>query len=247
MFVHVLWLQGWDWAPQRLVKRVQANRAKWQQAGLELKLWDESMILQLLSSSPKLKAWFLSLQTTIAKCDIGRAIILQQYGGLYADADFDPNVTGIQALMKEMQAKNIVLFPKDPAMGLVNNYLIASPPKSPFWNTYLQACASAISSPDWKDVVYALLRPTWPVLSSHGPVLLSRLVQNSVLASPSTLVPSDLGTHGWSEEDGETDSAWYRTQPERLQRRVALACLILACIGCVSTLYFILSAVYTLQ
>lgn len=189
-------------------------------------MWDEQGILQLLSG-PTL-SWYVSLQTTIAKCDVGRAFILERFGGVYADADVDPKPR-LRDMWDECLKRGDAVFPADKAMGRVNNYLIASPQGAPFWPRYLSAVTEAITTPPLRDVLYALLRPTWPVLSSHGPVLISRL---GGLAS--SIPTSELGFHGW---EGGGESAWYRTTPERVQRHVALLTLILALWGVVLSLW----------
>lgn len=236
--VHYIWLQGWEYAPEAVRKRIDANRPKWVAAGAtSIELWDEARISALLAGDKQTLLWFKGLQTTIAKCDVGRAFVLQHHGGIYADADFDPEPMGVKQLWQEAQQRNLVLLPADKSMGFVNNYLIASPRGSKFWNhEYIPAVAAAIESPPLYDAAMALLRPTWPVLSTHGPILISRLCsKEGSHAAAATIPSSDLGFHGWNGGD----SAWYKTRTERFQRRVALVVLLLATWGVVLTLYLL--------
>lgn len=239
--LHLIWLQGWEFAPDQVKKRVEENRGKWIQAGASsIELWDESRIKQLLSGDKGMLHWFVGLQTTIAKCDIGRAFILHVHGGVYADTDFDPEPNGIQKLWKEAVDTKKVLFPSDKSMGLVNNYLIAAIKGNAFWTReYLPSVAEAVDDPSLVDAAYALLRPTWPVLSTHGPVMISRLAkQEQSSAAASSIATSELGFHGYR---GGGDSFWYKTRPERFQTRLALATLGLAVWGILLTLYLVLA------
>ena len=235
--MHYIWLQGWQYAPPKVRERVEKNSELWTQAGAsKVHLWDEDGISKLLSTNTRVLHWFKGLQTTIAKCDVGRAIILEAHGGIYADADFDPSPRGIRAMWKEATETKKALFPADKSMGLVNNYLIASVRQSPFWSQiYIPAVAAAIESPSAYDAAMALLRPTWPVLSTHGPILISRLcVKFPSIASASLSVQtSELGFHGWRGGD----SAWYTTKTERFQRRAALVTLLIAIWGVLLTLF----------
>lgn len=234
--VHYIWLQGWEYASEAVRKRIDGNKLKWIAAGAsKVELWDETRISALLAGDRQMLLWFKGLQTTIAKCDVGRAIVLQNHGGIYADADFDPEPNGIKQLWKEAQQKNVVLLPADKSMGLVNNYLIASPRGSKFWkDQYFPAVAAAIDNPPLYDAAMALLRPTWPVLSTHGPILISRLCQTQGSHAAAATIPStDLGFHGWNGGD----SAWYKTRTERFQRRVALVAVLLAAWGVAITVF----------
>jgi len=238
IFVHFIWYQGWEFAPQRVVLRLESNKEKWAKAGFEIKKWDQRSIEELIRRThPEELAWFVSLQTVIAKCDVARAFVLEAEGGLYADCDFDPGPK-INEFWQRSVDLNKVVFPAQRPFGL-NNYLIAAQPRSAFWmGEYVPAVKAAFTSPRLLDLVVGVRNHTWPVLTTTGPILISRLVSKSKRStSVRETEPREWGKHGWF--DGDKNSAWYVNSTSKLQQYVVDSVLALAILGLGLILYWI--------
>lgn len=196
-------------------------------------LWDETRVLHLIETEfPSLLAWYLSLQLVISKCDAARAFILHAYGGVYADCDFDPNVDAIQSFYR--LASDRVVFIGSPWYG-ANNFLIASPPKAPFWlRVYIPRMKQALESPPLVDVMLGMAWSTWPVLCSSGPVAVSRMLAETPHLAFATPPQTEyvFGFHGTRDKD--SNSSWYRFRKHRMQQGVAFLFVLLACVGAVS-------------
>jgi len=237
MFVHYIWYQGWEFAPPRVQTRIKENEALWAEAGFDVRIWDQAQIEALIRERhAHLLSWFVSLQTTIAKCDVARGFILEALGGIYADCDFDPEPDGVRRFMTEALENKKVLFPGQRPFGL-NNYLIAAPPNSPFWiDEYVPAVKKAFETPRLLDLIVGVRNHTWPVMTSTGPVILSRLVSKSKHAMASKTLANTWGRHGWFDSD--KNSAWYINSVSKTQQYVVDTVLFLAAIGLLSLIWF---------
>lgn len=229
MLVHQIWLQGWKHAPQHVRHRVGQNSTKWGPTS-SVRLWDESSIVQLLEHQmPEWLGWYLGLQRIISKCDAARAFVLYAFGGVYADCDFDPNPDTIESFAKLGHQR--VVFVGSPWYG-ANNFLIASPPQSPFWtNVFLPSMKSALEAPAFADVALSIGWSTWPVLSSSGPVAVARMLRRRpdlAFATPA-FTESHFGFHGARGND--FNSSWYRFRSHRVQQVLVLLLCILALKG----------------
>ena len=235
MFIHYIWYQGWEYC--KFNKRIQDNSATWKEANLEIKKWDQHSIETLIKTSyPLYIKWFVSLQTTIAKCDVARAFILHAEGGIYADCDFDPNAKGIKLFLQKALELNKVVFPGLRPYGL-NNYLIASPPKSVFWfDEYIPAVQAAFKTPRLLDLIIGVRNHTWPVVSTTGPVLLSRITKHSVSSMTTTEHPDTWGRHGAFGSD-DKNSSWYVNSTSITQQYIVDTILFFAGIGLLSFFY----------
>ena len=160
---------------------------------------------------------------------MARAFILEAEGGLYADCDFDPDAGGVRRFMDQAMAASKVLFPGMRPFGL-NNYLIAAPPHSAFWmEEYVPAVKAAFRSPRLLDLIVGVRNHTWPVLTTTGPILISRLVSKSSRATTAMDDPSTWGKHGWF--DADKNSAWYTNSVSKTQQYVVDFILVLAVLG----------------
>lgn len=231
MLVHQVWLQGWKHAPERVRNRVSENARKWGETAT-LRLWDDVAIVQLIQLSfPHHLEWYLGLQRIISKCDAARAFILHEFGGVYADCDFDPNPDTIESFAK--LATQRVVFVGSP-WYIANNYLIASPPSAAFWmDEYLPKMKQSLDEPCFYDICVSVAWSTWPVMSSSGPVAVGRMLRKrpdlAFALPPSTEYV--FGFHG--SQGPDTNSSWYRFKAHRVQQIVVLLLVVLACSGLV--------------
>lgn len=175
--VHMMWYQGFANAPPHVQDDAARNTKLWQQLGFRVVHWDNSSVQQLIQSSyADLIPWFSGIQKLITACDVARAIVLDFYGGLYADVDFEPNQRIREFYERGVESKK-VLFIGDPRFG-ANNYLIYSPKAALFWkDAYLPYVKDALKNPSLFDILLAAPLETWPVLSSSGPIASFRLLQ----------------------------------------------------------------------
>lgn len=235
MFVHYIWYQGWEYS--RFNTRIKENEPKWSDADLKIKKWDQNSIETLIKTSyPDYIKWFVSLQTTIAKCDVARAFILHAEGGIYADCDFDPKTEGIKIFLQKALDTNKVVFPGQKPFGL-NNYLIAAPPNSLFWfDEYIPAVKQAFQNPRLVDLIVGVRNHTWPVVSTTGPVLLSRITKHSQTSLTTTEHPDTWGRHGAFGTD-DKNSSWYVHSTSMKQQYVVDTILFFAILGLLSIFY----------
>lgn len=137
--------------PKILHQLAPANQSRWPHAwnvcqqswkrnypDWEYRLWNDDDALNLVKTKyPEHLWWYMAMPTNIQRVDAARAFILHQYGGLYADMDYycyKPLVipaTG-QAVLVESNA----------GQEIVQNSLMASPPRQPFWNKTFEAMSS---------------------------------------------------------------------------------------------------------
>lgn len=84
--IHQIWIQGADVVPtlyQQNSNTWRKNNRDW-----EYRLWDEPSLLALMhEKAPEWLPLYKSQREVVARADIGRYVLLQQYGGLYADID----------------------------------------------------------------------------------------------------------------------------------------------------------------
>lgn len=233
MIVHQIWMQGWKHAPLHVVKRVEENRHKWGKDST-VWFWDEARIVALLESKfPEHLTWFLSLQRTISKCDAARAFILHEFGGVYADCDFDPNPNTIQSFAA--QASSRVVFIGSPWYGC-NNFLIASPRKAKFWlQVFVPSMQTHLHKPLVKDILTSIMWSTWPVLSSSGPVCISRLLQTHPDLAFATHPKTEyaFGFHG-HKDSTHVQSEWYEISSHRVQQLSVGVLLLFAFLGMIT-------------
>lgn len=212
----------------------------WNEAKLQVKLWDQSSIETLIKQTHlDLFQWFVSLQTTIAKCDVARGFILEAEGGVYADCDFDPNPKGIQIFLQKAFDTKKVIFPGQRPFGL-NNYLIAAPPNSVFWKEeYFPAVKKAFDTPNLFDVIISVRNHTWPVLSTTGPVLISRITKQSQTSLTTTEHPDLWGRHGWFDPSDDKNSSWYIHSTSKQKQYVVDTILLFAIWGFLVFVYYL--------
>lgn len=96
----------------------------------DLQVWqDEDVDLLVRQSYPEHWEWFSALPHKIMREDAGRAFILHAYGGVYSDMD-----TYVYKELPLPQTGQIAAIAADSPRGeIMQNSLMASPAKHPFW------------------------------------------------------------------------------------------------------------------
>ena len=100
-------------------------------------LWTDDAMFELIETH---YAWFLPVyqgyDVNIKRIDAARYFILDHYGGLYADMDYEP----LQNFWPYLAPHRVSLIQSPFSLfERVQNSLMASPPHHPFWNATFQA------------------------------------------------------------------------------------------------------------
>ena len=128
-------------------------------------LWtDEDLERMVRQHFPWFYPVFLSYPEPIFRADAGRYMFLYLYGGIYIDMDFE--ILGNFFSFLHPSCPNIVESPF-PNVEKVQNSLMASPPRHPFWLEVLREMASC------STVFYH------SVLDATGPRMLDRVLENT--------------------------------------------------------------------
>ena len=141
-------------------------------AGWEWRLWTDADLLTLVRDHyPHLEPLYLSYPNNVQRADLGRYMVLDRYGGIYADLDTEC-LTSPDALTQEQR----VVLSEEPlehvhhvlAYGLDRLYfngVMAGPARHPFWAHLIglvQRCAHSLHD----------------VLESTGPAVLTGAVRS---------------------------------------------------------------------
>ena len=150
-----------------------ARFGDWHQAWLRLypesqgyrhMLWTDDAMLEHIETY---YSWFLPVYQAyddhIKRIDAARYFILDHYGGLYADMDYEP----LQNFWPYLAPHRVSLIqsPYNSHIEHLQNSLMASPPHHPFWNATFQALQQRAHYPQ--------------VLSSTGPRMLDSVVETT--------------------------------------------------------------------
>jgi mannosyltransferase OCH1-like enzyme len=145
-YIHQIWYQGEDKIPEKYKKY--RKSIKDLHPNTTIITWDEKSITDLISTFyPDYYHWFNSLPLMIQKIDVAKCLILYIWGGVYVDMDIeaikplnelyekDKIVVGEQGV-NYIENLFLQLFLKL-SRPLLNNGIIFSPPKHPFWEFYI--------------------------------------------------------------------------------------------------------------
>eukprot|EP00930_Biecheleria_cincta_P047203 TRINITY_DN3266_c0_g1_i2.p1 TRINITY_DN3266_c0_g1~~TRINITY_DN3266_c0_g1_i2.p1 ORF type:complete len:298 (+),score=42.96 TRINITY_DN3266_c0_g1_i2:81-974(+) len=96
----------------------------------DLRVWKDEDVDRLVKQSyPEHWSWFSALPHKIMREDAGRAFILHAYGGVYSDMDMY-----VYKKLPFPQTGQVAVITAENARGeIMQNSLMASPPKHPFW------------------------------------------------------------------------------------------------------------------
>jgi mannosyltransferase OCH1-like enzyme len=147
--IHQIWIQGKKKMP--LCYRLQVQTWQKHNPFWEYRLWDEDSLLTLIHSRYReLLPVYKAYESVVARADIGRYVVLHEFGGLYVDADticvrsidrylIEPNVS----LYVQVYDNPVWQVDPDELIGSVSNAFIACMPGHEIWQhvfRYLREC-----------------------------------------------------------------------------------------------------------
>lgn len=139
--------------------------------GFEYRMWTDEDINEFVSSRfPNFYQIFISFPRDIYRFDIFRYLVLFEYGGIYADMDFEV----YQDFYNMLPLGKVSIAESNYNHEQFQNALMASPPKHPFWITVLQDIIDNIETINLTDL---LMDKTVVWLS--GPGVLQRAVDKT--------------------------------------------------------------------
>ena len=147
--VHNIWIQGYKNLPSD--KKNNLNHIKKLNPNYQFYFWDENKLLNLLSKYPTIKNIYLNLNKiqgfinlNANKSDIGRFIIMKEFGGIYFDLDFQC-LKPFQKIINQNYDINIASSYLEVAefVPYINrpkycSCFMAFSPKNPIWDIVLQ-------------------------------------------------------------------------------------------------------------
>jgi mannosyltransferase OCH1-like enzyme len=128
---HQIWIQGWDVIPDKFKLNIES--LKNHNPEFTHMTWDEKSLREECAKiSDKVQEKFDSLKYIVQKADLGRYVILYNYGGVYADIDMfslKPNSTTPNFKTKDF----IISYATYPSnkLGFINNGIILSKKNNP--------------------------------------------------------------------------------------------------------------------
>ena len=129
---HQIWLQGWDQLPEKFHENVRLLRVK--NPDYRHMTWDKtSLRTECAKIGPEVVAKFDSFPHLVQKVDLGRFVVLYNYGGVSVDTDMK-SLRSIGSTPHLDSADCMIsggAFPLN-IVGHTNNALIITKPKNPF-------------------------------------------------------------------------------------------------------------------
>ena len=191
-YIHQIWYQGIDQVPEKYTGYRQTLRDL--HPGTTIMVWDNDRVLQLLREEyPEYLAWYQKLPLMIQQIDVAKYFILNVYGGVYVDMDIralkplyelynlEKIVIGEIGISSLEQLITNITFDYAP----INNGIIFSPPRHPFWPRYLQDLDRIIKK---YDIISGIF-PDFYVLATTGPIHFTRALytltpRNTIIVLP---------------------------------------------------------------
>ena len=182
------------WKDRAIPARYASFRESWRRhnPGWELRLWTDRDLAALVDAGyPRLASVFAGYKHPISRADLGRYLVLNRFGGVYADLDceclrpIDPLLAGARFLIG-VEPPSHLEEDRIAAAGLSQLFcpsFIASEPGHPAWRAVFKHIAKARAADD--------------PLEATGPYLLTRAlaglaVKGQITAvAPSVLYPFD--------------------------------------------------------
>lgn len=150
------WSPLWEKCQESVIKNFQ---------GFVYKMWtDQDLELLIRTKYPWFLQQYLSYPSTIMRVDAARCFILDTYGGIYIDMDFEIYKNFYYELPQE---KVSIVESSYRETEKYQNSLMASPPKHPFWNEVFRELMST----------YNYYQSS--VLDATGPRMLDRVIERT--------------------------------------------------------------------
>jgi hypothetical protein len=181
--LHQTWKSQTIAAPfRRYVESWKLFHPKW-----EIKLWTDVDLGEFVAARhPEYSDQFRSYPQQIMRADLGRYLILKEFGGVYADLDAEAVAT-----FDELLESDVPLFAYEPQShaasefvhkrgfrSIVSNAIILSPPAHPFWDDFLRLLRRC--------------RYAGNPLDSTGPFVLTAAVETAQGAAAPRLLPAHV-------------------------------------------------------
>jgi hypothetical protein len=175
------------WKTHDTPARYAALRETWlrRNPGWKMRLWSDDDLADLVETHyPQLAPLFHGYRHPIARADLGRYLVLETFGGVYADLDCEclrplaPLLEGRSLLMGVEPEGHVheAFVRKRGLTRIVCPSFIASVAGHPFWRDVRAHAAAAANETD--------------VLDQTGPFMLTRAVESSKAAAQVTLAPA---------------------------------------------------------
>lgn len=174
--------------PMLIHQTAPSDRAKWSPVweecqdsvarhfpGFSYKLWDDDDLEELIRTKyPWFLQHYLSYQSTIMRVDAARYFILNTYGGIYIDMDYEVCRNFYDDLPQDRLSLVESPFTETEKH---QNSLMASPPKHPLWNEV------------FRELMFTYDHYKESVLDATGPRMLDRVVERT--DTPVHVLPSN--------------------------------------------------------
>jgi mannosyltransferase OCH1-like enzyme len=140
---HQIWLQGWDMLPEKFQENVRLLNEK--NPDYRHMKWDESSLYaECAKIGPEVANRFDSFPHLIQKVDLGRMVVLYNYGGISVDTDmkplrpidFTPHLDSAECMISKGA------FPLN-MIGHTNNAVILCRPRHPFVEDVVRTMVSS--------------------------------------------------------------------------------------------------------
>ena len=149
----------------------------------EYKMWNDDDLENLIKNDfPDFYSIYKNYNKNIKRIDIARYFILYKYGGIYADMDYKCFKNFYDLLPKDKISITESPYPNN---EFIQNALMASPAKHPFWLKVIEESKN---------------RTNYPVLVSTGPVLLSDVYFDNI--QDVNILPVNM----WNPHKNEPDN-----------------------------------------
>jgi len=174
LITHQIWIQGWDVIPDKF--KVNTESLKKHNPDFTHMTWDEKSLREECAKiSTKVRDKFDSLKYIVQKADLGRYVILYNYGGVYADTD----MFSLKPIADTPNFKTkdfIISYAPYPSnkLGFINNGVIMSKKN----NTILMELIMKIVETNINEK-YCLFKLLYIFLSTGPLILLSVIYKHS--------------------------------------------------------------------
>lgn len=169
---HQIWIQGWDVIPDKF--KVNTESLKKHNPEFTHMTWDEKSLREECAKiSDKVRDKFDSLKYIVQKADLGRYVILYNYGGVYVDTDMF-SLKPISTTPNFENKDFIISYAPYPSnkLGFINNGIIMSKKN----NTILMELIMKIVETNINEK-YCLFKLLYIFLST-GPLILLSVIYN---------------------------------------------------------------------
>jgi len=200
MIIHQIWHDfSSDGSGKDVPKKYKKYVNSWikHNPGLEYKLWDkESTRVFIKKKFPWFYKYYVSYPYDIQRIDVARCFILYEYGGVYADIDFEclrsfepvikeisdkgsSTVINTHPVKSESKSCDYLYFVESPNNYLgkdviLSNALIVSSRKHPFWRKIFTRFIQKQDNSAWFNT-----RHTY-IMTSTGPSLISSIFEEYI-------------------------------------------------------------------